>query len=440
MKSLWLLFFCLALCACEKKTIIHAHDPDLVKIQERTHNSKLVSLSIMDRNGLSETISHKDRLKTYEKSNFLTAQPYQKVLRVFAKDKNGDALSLITSYYPTGQIRQLLECSNGRAHGRYIEWHTNGQKKLQAYILGGAADLDEKSQTTWSFNDTSICWNDDGKLIAKIPYVQGVLEGQSIYYHPTGALSEIIPYHKGQIEGDSQSFEEDGTLFESTHYEQGIKSGKSLGYWAKATPQWDEDWDNNLLQTGRYYAKDGSLLSQVDAGRGTRTIFGDSSPSETHSYIAGRPEGEVLLFNEKGIITQRLHVKDDEKHGEEIYYYVDNPLQPKLAIQWERGQIHGHVKTWYKDGTPESSREMSHNMKQGLLTAWYKDGKVMMIEEYEKDRLIRGDYLKRGDARPITQVANGKGVATFFDTDGTFKARVTYRDGKPIMDDLLSER
>lgn len=435
-----LILVCCALTSCEKRTIIQSNDPDLVHIQERTNELKLVSISIMDRNGLSETVSAKERLKNYESSNFLTAQPYQKVLRVFAKNKQGDSLSIITSYYPTGQIRQFLECSNGRAHGRYLEWHTNGQKKLQSSVLGGAADLDEKSQTTWAFHETSYCWDEEGNLIADMPYSQGILEGVSRYFYSSGALSQAIPYHKGEIEGDSLSYDEDGTLLESTHYSKGIKTGKSLGFWPGSKPQWDELWQNDLLQEGKYFTQDATLVSTVEKGAGKRCIFGDEGPLELQEYKNGLPEGEVIIYDDKGTIIRRIFVKDGEKHGDEIYYWPTKPSQPKLIIQWDNGQVHGTVKTWYENGTPESSREMSRNLKQGTLTGWYKDGQLMLIEEYEKDRLIRGDYLKKGTSLPITKVRDGKGIATFFDNDGTFRSRVTYQDGKPVLDDLLSER
>src|SRR5262249_17266078 len=145
----WLFGIILLLSACQTHEIIHQNDSDLVQIQKRLNEQKLISINIMDRNGLSETISAKDRLKTFESTNFLTSQPYQKVLRIFAKDKAGNSLSVITSYYPTGQIRQYLEAINGRANGRYLEWHPNGQKKLQSTVMGGVADLDEKSQSGW---------------------------------------------------------------------------------------------------------------------------------------------------------------------------------------------------------------------------------------------------------------------------------------------------
>ncbi len=430
----------LACSACQKEAMYHYDDPDLVQMQQKVHAQKLVSISIMDRNGLSETISAKERVKNYEHANYLNAQPYQKVLRVFAKDKNGDALSIITSYYPTGQIRQYLECSNGRAHGQYLEWHPNGQKKLKSLILGGAADLDEKSQTTWAFNETSYCWNEDGKQVATIPYSRGILEGNSCYYYPSGKISEIIPYKKGKIEGEVLSYDEDGVVIETTNYVEGVKNGPAKAYWPGSKLQSDELWKDNLLQEASYYDPNGTLVAKIAQGSGKRALFADTFMSEMQEYRSGVPEGEVLIFDEAGNVLKRLFIKDGEKNGLETYYWKQNPTLAKLAIQWDKGQIHGTVKTWYADGTPESSKEMSRNLKQGLFTAWYQDGKIMMIEEYEKDKLVRGDYIKHGSTKPVSQVIDGKGVATFFDADGTFRTRVTYLDGKPVIDDLLSER
>ena len=89
------------------------------------------------------------------------------------------------------------------------------------------------------------------------------------------------------------------------------------------------------------------------------------------------------------------------------------------------------VKTWYPDGSMESQREMSGNYKNGLLTAWYIDGNLMLIEEYDRDKLIRGEYFKKGEKIPASQVAGGKGVATLFDSEGNYLRRVNIFNGRP---------
>ena len=78
---------------------------------------------------------------------------------------------------------------------------------------------------------------------------------------------------------------------------------------------------------------------------------------------------------------------------------------------------------------------MSNNKKNGHSTAWYRDGSLMMIEEYEQDKLVRGEYYGRGEKFPVSMVVDGKGIVTRFDADGTFIQRVTYKLGKPQFDE-----
>ncbi len=98
---------------------------------------------------------------------------------------------------------------------------------------------------------------------------------------------------------------------------------------------------------------------------------------------------------------------------------------------WYQGKAQRTMKSWYPDGTLESQRELSNNAKNGVLTAWYSDGNLMMLEEYEKDKLLRGDYFRKGDKTPISQVQEGKGIAMTYDSEGMFIEKITYERGKP---------
>ncbi len=117
MKKITALFLILILTGCVSKT---------------AQNSDLVTIQTLDRNGFSETVSAKERLGKYEKTDFLTSQPYQKVVRVYGKSSQGKTSSKVTTYHSNGQPWQYLEVENGRAHGKFLEWHPNGQLKIEA--------------------------------------------------------------------------------------------------------------------------------------------------------------------------------------------------------------------------------------------------------------------------------------------------------------------
>jgi antitoxin component YwqK of YwqJK toxin-antitoxin module len=98
---------------------------------------------------------------------------------------------------------------------------------------------------------------------------------------------------------------------------------------------------------------------------------------------------------------------------------------------WYEGVLQGPVKTWYDNGQLESQRDMSENQREGLLTAWYRNGSLMLVEEYEEDRLLHGEYYRMGEKTAVSQIENGKGVAMLFNPEGNFARKVSYQDGKP---------
>src|SRR5690606_28139013 len=109
--------------------------------QQKEAKPTLISINIIDENGLTETISNAERLKRFENTDFLASQPYQKVSRVYSRNAEGDICAYITSYHSNGGAKQYLEVVNGRAFGVYREWHFNGILKIDAIVIGGSGDL-----------------------------------------------------------------------------------------------------------------------------------------------------------------------------------------------------------------------------------------------------------------------------------------------------------
>lgn len=394
----------------------------------------LTSIHIIDRNGFSETISGKERLKQFQLVDFLKSQPYQKVLRIYERDSKGNVRSVVNTYYENGNPKQFLEILNARANGTYSEWHENGARSLLTKVIGGTPDVTATAERTWLFDGTSYAWNEESQLIAEINYSQGALEGYSNHYHANGELWKRIPFVKNQLEGVAEFFKKDGVLLSQITYSQGQRNGCSVRYWDSDHVASQEDYCKGKLANGQYYDQEGNLLSEVRDGSGFRVVFSKDSILEMQEYADGILEGEVKVFNRLGGLKRVYHVKNGIKHGEEVDYYERNfsiSPQARLAFNWYEGKIQGMVRTWYPDGIMESQKEMSNNKKNGVLSAWYKDGNLMMIEEYENGKLLRGDYFRKGDKTAISQVIQGKGTVTLHDNNGHFLQKVAYVNGKP---------
>lgn len=414
---------CLVLCSCSHFQTI------------QDQSDVMTCINIIDKEGLSETISNKDRLQQYQYVDFLKPQPYQKVLRVYGRDCEGNHHAFITTYHANSELKQYLEIVNGRAYGFYREYFSDGVLKLEAFIIGGMADVNTTAEKTWLFDNCAQVWNEDGSLAAEINYSKGELDGLSTYYHPNGKIWKKVPFCRNKMEGTFEIFLDDGSLLQTANYSDGIKSGPSMRYWPCEKVAADEIYCEGLLQTGRYYDNNGDLISEVNDGHGYRVLFSRDSIAEMHQFQNGKLDGDVKVFGKNGRLVRIYHMRDGVKHGEEIEYY--DPMQsrlssqPMLSINWVEGKIQGMVKTWYPTGLQESQREMTDNVKNGLLTAWYLDGSMMLIEEYDHDKLIKGEYFKRGEKIPISTVADSKGIATIFDSHGNFTRKVEYVDGKP---------
>jgi antitoxin component YwqK of YwqJK toxin-antitoxin module len=413
------IFFTLILCGCAAKAAQNSND--------------LTTIQIMNRNGFSETISAKERLTKYDKTDFLAAQPYQKVVRVFGKAGQGKTESKVTTYHPNGQPWQYLEIENGRAHGKFIEWHPNGHLKLEGTVIEGTPDVSEMAQLTWFFEGLCLVYDELGHQAAKIFYDKGLLEGPSLYFHPNGSLAQEIPYTKDAIHGLVQLFDTAGNSIEKISYAQGDQDGPAVAHWMTGGLKYKEDYEKGRLLSGKYFNPKGEKIAEVVNGEGAKAVFDDVSLISLVECHQGAAEGLIQNFNSKGQLVSAYSIKGGMKQGEEWEYYPsdDRKPQPKLCLFWNEDTLEGPAKTWYENGVLESQREMQKNQKQGPAYAWYKEGDLMLVEEYENDQLVKGSYFKKWEKNPISKIENGKGIATLFDKEGKLLKKVAYEKSLP---------
>ena len=71
------------------------------------------------------------------------------------------------------------------------------------------------------------------------------------------------------------------------------------------------------------------------------------------------------------------------------------------------------MKTWYDNGQLQSQREYCRNQKSGTALNWYRDGSLMALEEYEEDRLVKGQYYKMNQKELVSSVLNGTELPLF---------------------------
>ncbi len=391
----------------------------------------LAHVQLIDRNGINETISQKERLEVYQKVNFLEAQPYQKVVRVFKRDDEGKVISRLTTYHDNGEVFQYLEVAGGRAKGLYKEWYANGKLRIISNVMEGIGDLSPDAQTSWIFDGESRVWSPSGNLMAELFYEKGRLEKEALYYHPNGRLAKTIPYKNDTIVGEKRFYDLDGNYVGGTWYIDGIRDGKSFFAGDKNISKREEEYHKGLLISGKYWDFQGNVTHEICEGNGIRPSYEEGYLQMEHEYVKGKPEGQVKTYRKNGDLESIYQIMDGQKQGEEVHFY-QKTNGPMLLINWRDDEIHGIVRTWYPNGKMESEKEMVVNKKQGKYIAWYEDGSLMMIEEYENDILVNGKYFKMGEEIPTSRVMLGSGTATIFDSRGNFLRKTDYQKGLPF--------
>jgi len=399
-------------------------------------------MQLIDRNGFAETISTKERIAKHKNTDFFEPQPYQKVLRVYSKNSQGKSSSDITTYHSNGHIWQHLQVLDGRAHGNYSEWYSNGQLKMKLHVIEGFADLSESAQRSWVFDGKNLIWDEDGHLIAEIAYEKGMLHTPSTYFHSNGQIKKIIPYFRDQIDGQVIEYDDHGNVIASMQYADGLKEGTAIRYSDHEKVIYEEKYSHDLLLSAKYFDPLGALYSKIENGSGYQAIFSDGTLQKRIEFQIGSPKGTVELFNKQGAKISLYHQINGKKCGPEwIYYPIQSSSSPqaKLSLSWEDDLLQGEVKTWYENGVLESRREFHQNKKHGISFAWYKTGEVMLMEEYDHDKLMKGSYYKKGDKKAFSKIENGKGIATLYSSDGSFLKKISYEKGIPLTDSSAHE-
>lgn len=394
----------------------------------------IVSMQLLDRNGFSETISSKERLENYQKIDFTTPQPYEKVLRIFSKDKEKRSHSIVTSYHPNGYLWQYLEVIDGRANGVYKEYFPTGVLKIEARLIEGMGDVSEKAQLSWVFEGKNTVYDENGKLAAEIFYEKGSLQNNSLYYYPNGNLQKTIPYKDNAIDGAITLLREDGSLLEKIEYKNGKKNGVSFGYWEGENLRYKETFENDLLMEASYFSPEGTLLGGIKEGKGTQYRFEGKTLFSSVEYKKGSPEGKVEFFQKNGSLSHFYTIKNGQKNGEEWHYYSHTEkLSPKLYLFWDQDSLQ-EAKTWYENGVMESHKKLNQNKKHGLCIAWFADNSVMFLETYEQDKLIKASYFEKGNKTPVSTIEKGKGIAMLYNKDGHFMKKIMYDKGMPVSE------
>lgn len=390
--------------------------------------SSLSLMHIIDKNGFEETVSGSERLDSLSQANFMESQPYEKVTRIFSSKKSPSTHGVITSYHSNGNIKQHLEIRASRAHGVYREWHESGQLSVDAFVVEGVGDISDDALQTFVFDGESTVYYPSGAIRCTFNYDVGKLNGKALYYFENGTIAKQETYSHGNKIGIHKEFSESSECTAQKEYVNDNLHGISRNFKESGEVLSEEVYKNGTLVDGLYYDEVGNVSHRVEECNGHQVEYKNGVCNAIYEICDGVKRGNVDLYKDNMCVNTYSH-KDGVKHGQEWVY--DRDGSTIMYTEWYNGMIQGSVKTWYANGTLESHRTFVANEKVGPSYAWYENGDTMLVEEYEKDRLVSGSYYKVGEDHPISSVDSGTGCVVLYDQNGQFIQRINYEGGVP---------
>lgn len=120
-----------------------------------------------------------------------------------------------------------------------------------------------------------------GKLLSEQMFVNGLANGETIFYSEAGVPSCRMQFLLGQIEGEAL-FMNEGALVRRAAYRKGLLEGEAIDY----------DREGSKIQVAVYKANllDGWL----------RRYWPNGQVMEELRYVKGKPDGGPRRFNSKG--------------------------------------------------------------------------------------------------------------------------------------------
>lgn len=286
--------------------------------------------------------------------------------------------------------------------GMPMEWGTEyGQVyhgKFEEYQAGEVL-LEERNYEFGVLNGVLKSFDNQGRLVHEMPYVNGVLEGTETRYDPDTAARFVAKIVGGE-EISRSAYGDNGTLALNVNYEwsddpetgQRVASGQVQTWWSNGNPKMSGSFDR-----GRIRLAYEDMYSDHAYGGKTGTwewFFKDGAPRMRTEFARGVKNGVHEVYNEQGGLVLRGHFVEDVAEGDWEYYYESGMLK-------ERGARHGGKKdgVWEeydKEGNLTSRTTFKMANLTGPYELFWSDGSTRKKGAFLDDSAV-GEWVERDE-------------------------------------------
>ena len=386
-----------------------------------------------------ETITERNRVSKH----------YLKSKELFLDDKR-EGQSFY--YYPSGNIRQIINYKNGKKQGDSKEYDESGtvitlyeynnDYMISREFINRFNDRGEKHGTWKTFYP-------GGQIKDEDYYKNGVLDGTSIVKSERGLTINQRVYRDGKIIEDGiqlkaelihlVTYYEDGvTIMRKGSYLDSIPIGEHYFYNREGIPEKrinyntsgirvgegavDEnenrigDW-KNFFETGElrssgkfvndrqngewiFYLQDGKKMQTGNFRNGVMErewiwYYPSGNIFREEIYSGGRPNGLCVQYSDSMTIVAKGEYVEGEREG----FWIENVGDAREEGNYTMGEKNGLWKTYYNDGRVSHAGNFIQGNPDGRHLFYYPDGTLKEEQYYvmgRRDRNWRKYYENGG--------------------------------------------
>lgn len=238
------------------------------------------------------------------------------------------------------------------------------------------SEWDERSQ-----DGQAIAIFKDGVKVTR-SFENGVLHGITTYTFPGSSVVEkLLAYDQGTLLKEVIQ-DENGIPIREELFE--FDDRKILTYWdEKGAPLSIEEYDDELLQEGKYYTPDHELEAQVESGFGVRVKRDRTGSLLYRDRIEDGVIAERTSYHPNGQVHSISRYHDYQLHGEQLKFTASG--KPLMKLSWNHGILDG-LKTIYRNGSKIAEIPYVNGQKHGTEFHFDDLGNLTAELEWKSDK------------------------------------------------------
>ena len=311
---------------------------------------------------------------------------------------------------------------SGKPEGLWKAYYPSAKLKSEGKRKAGQLD------SIWVF------YYELGDTLETISYINGIKSG---YYVKFRQANDSVPYNypfskelyiNGQLEGPSVYYYPTGQKWKKIHYEQGKKEGIAYEYGLNGTPITEMRFKHGVIVDKEHINR----LNTIGVKVGKWKVYSQNGHTkEEITYKNGKPDGYKRTYDKRGNIVSVALFKEgvvieESSHANQItepveVFYEDGVLK-SVGIIKEGVQIGMH-RFYRQDGTLSKGvifTESGVKMSEGLLDSTYR--KTGIWQEY----YLSG--IKKAEGAYANDLKTSKW--SYFSENGKLEQKGKFKSGK----------